>query len=318
MEEDTIFRIYSMTKPIVSVAAMMLFEEGSFPAYPVSDSSRDSEISRFSEEDPETGAWVTEKPNHPVTIRTSDPHFRTDLWSSGAHHPVARRYNEMQQGDASPLDQVVEKILEQPLAFQPGSRWHTVSPPMYWPEWWKSFPEKASTSFCSKAVRPLGMKDTGYFLPAEKHGRLSEIYCIANWFDHGNTPEDLEQQWREGAVASRWSAGKPTMPGTPSGFPGEDTDWFQPPVIISTSVVCCSSVANGKGNAAGSENRGIDDHEPYPSAHDALEIRGYEIPGEPSGWDSGSTSMSLQASISAVSEPTDGPDLLQPLHHRSP
>ena len=70
VEENTIFRIYSMTKPIVSVAAMMLFEEGHFQLFtPVSEfipGFRNLQV--FKEEDPETGAWGTEKPNHPVTI----------------------------------------------------------------------------------------------------------------------------------------------------------------------------------------------------------------------------------------------------------
>ena len=213
VEEDTIFRIYSMTKPIVSVAAMMLFEEGHFQLFtPVSEfipGFRNLQV--FKEEDPETGAWVTEKPNHPVTIHELLTHTSGLTYGlQAAHHPVARRYNEMQlEGDALPLDQVVEKILEQPLAFQPGSRWHYSVSTDVLARVVEIISGKSIDQFLQQRLfDPLGMKDTGYFLPAEKHGRLSEIYCIANWFDHGNTPEDLEQQWREGAVASRLVSGE--------------------------------------------------------------------------------------------------------------
>ena len=104
VEEDTIFRIYSMTKPIVSVAAMMLFEEGHFQLFtPVSEfipGFRNLQV--FKEEDPETGAWVTEKPNHPVTIHELLTHTSGLTYGlQAAHHPVARRYNKMQlEGDA--------------------------------------------------------------------------------------------------------------------------------------------------------------------------------------------------------------------------
>ena len=84
VEEDTIFRIYSMTKPIVSVAAMMLFEEGHSSFYPVSEfipGFRNLQV--FKEEDTgnrSMGHGKAQSSSH--DSRTSDPHFRTDLWSS--------------------------------------------------------------------------------------------------------------------------------------------------------------------------------------------------------------------------------------------
>ena len=185
VEEDTIFRIYSMPKPLVSVAAMMLFEEGHFQLFtPVSEfipGFRNLKV--FKEEDSETGAWVTEKPNHPVTIHELLTHTSGLPYGlQAAHHPVARRYNEMQlEGDALPLDQVVEKILEQPLAFQPGSRWHYSGSTDVLARVVEIISGKSIDQFLQQRLfDPLGMKDTGYFLPAEKHGHLSEIYCIAN------------------------------------------------------------------------------------------------------------------------------------------
>ncbi|HJO44459.1 MAG TPA: serine hydrolase domain-containing protein, partial [SAR324 cluster bacterium] len=128
VEEDTIFRIYSMTKPLISAAMMMLFEEGHFQLFsPVSEfipGFRNLQV--FQKEDPQTVEWITEKMEHPVTFHELLTHTSGLTYGlQAAHHPVARRYNEMNlEGDSFSLEQVVDKILEQPLAFQPGSHWH--------------------------------------------------------------------------------------------------------------------------------------------------------------------------------------------------
>ena len=68
--------------------------------------------------------------------------------------------------------------------------------------------EEDEVGIGDRIFEPLGMKDTAYFLPIEKRDRLSEIYCIANWFDQGISPENLEQKWREGGVAKRLVSGE--------------------------------------------------------------------------------------------------------------
>ncbi len=213
VEEDTIFRIYSMTKPLISVAMMMLFEEGHFQLFsPVSEfipGFRNLQV--FQKEDPQTGEWITEKMEHPVTFHELLTHTSGLTYGlQAAHHPVARRYNEMNlEGDSLSLEQVVDKILEQPLAFQPGSHWHYSASTDVLARVVEVISGKSIDAFLRERLfEPLEMKDTGYFLPPEKHDRLSEIYCIANWFDRGISPEDLEQMWREGAVAQRLVSGE--------------------------------------------------------------------------------------------------------------
>ena len=74
------------------------------------------------------------------------------------------------EGDAFSLDQVVEKILKQPLAFQPGSRWHYSVSTDVLARVVEIISGKSIDQFLQQRLfDPLGMKDTGYFLPPEKH-----------------------------------------------------------------------------------------------------------------------------------------------------
>ena len=49
-----------------------------------------------------------------------------------------------------------------------------------------------------RIFEPLGMKDTGYYVPVQELSRLAELYSIADWFDPNLTPEILEKAWQSG------------------------------------------------------------------------------------------------------------------------
>ena len=116
------------------------------------------------------------------------------------HHPVAKLYQQS-SAERAPLslEWMVDHLLNFPLAYQPGTRWHY----------------SVSTDVCARLVEiisgqsidrflqqrifdPLGMEDTGYHVPPQELSRLAELYCIADWFDPNLTPEILEKAWQSG------------------------------------------------------------------------------------------------------------------------
>ena len=203
IEEDTIFRIYSMTKPIVSVALLMLLEEGRFrldtPASEFIPKFADLEV--FAGVDGQTGEMQTEERKKPVTIHQLLTHTSGLTYEMHAEqHPVAKLYKQS-SAERAPLslEGMVDHLLNFPLAYQPGTRWHY----------------SVSTDVCARLVEiisgqpidrflqerifgPLGMRDTGYHVPPQELSRLAELYSIADCFDPNLTPENLEKAWQSG------------------------------------------------------------------------------------------------------------------------
>ena len=187
MTDDAIFRIYSMTKPITSVALMTLYERGYFqlndPVHRFVPEWRDQRV-WVSGEGP---AMATEKPNRPVSMRDMLCHtggitYGAALAALGAPdsgHPVDKEYARIgvRRGDGEDLKSFVQKLGRVPLRYQPGERW------MY----------SLSTDVCGALVEiisgkrfdkfladeifgPLKMKDTSFTVPREKLSRFAANY----------------------------------------------------------------------------------------------------------------------------------------------
>ena len=181
MAGDTIFRIYSMTKPIATVALMMLYEHSHFQlgdqVYKYIPEWRNLEV-YVSGEYPN---FVTKPPERDMTIRDLLTH--TSGLTSGASAelgtPVGAAYQKLKVrgGRKGTLKEMVQKVAELPLEFSPGSRWNY----------------GISTDVCGYLVEvisgmsfdeylkkhifePLGMVDTGFHVPPEKADRFAANY----------------------------------------------------------------------------------------------------------------------------------------------
>jgi len=178
LRDDTIFRIYSMTKPITSVALMQLYERGLFqlndPVWRFIPSWRNQQVYVAGD-----GATLeTRRPEQPVTMRHVLTHMAGLSYGAGSH-PVDRQYREQgvtrTQGET--LTGFVDKLSRVPLHFDPGTRW------MY----------SYATDVCGALVEvlsgmpldryfdehifePLGMKDTAFSVPETKLGRFAANY----------------------------------------------------------------------------------------------------------------------------------------------
>lgn len=184
MRTDTIFRICSMTKPVTSVAAMMLYEEGRFMLnQPVSDFI--PEFKNMKVLDPPwpqdktspPGALVAAK--RPITIRHLLTHTSGLTYGGPRLGKVYRDaginggliQNEGTIGDA------MKKLALQPLLFQPGDVWeYSLADDVlgYLVEVVSGMP--LDKFFQERIFKPLGMKDTYFFLPDEKLPRLATAY----------------------------------------------------------------------------------------------------------------------------------------------
>src|SRR5262245_41757390 len=133
MRDDTLFRIYSMTKPITSVALMTLYEQGYFqlndPVHRVLPGWREQRVW-------ESGAGDEMKTvplKRPVTFRDLLCHTGgltygdqlAALGAPGSSHPVDQVYSKLGigRGRGETLTSFVQKLGQVPLRYQPGERW---------------------------------------------------------------------------------------------------------------------------------------------------------------------------------------------------
>lgn len=183
--EDAIVRIYSMTKPVVSAALMQLVERGAVALdQPVSDflpAWRDQRVwVAGSGETMETVAVAT-----PVTLRhllthTAGLTYGTRLALIGGQKvedPVALRHAQADAAAADGLLAYADALGRLPLRYQPGTRWmYSVATDVV-----GAIVEVAAGAPLGNVLEreifaPLGMIDTGFFVPPEKAPRLGACY----------------------------------------------------------------------------------------------------------------------------------------------
>ena len=183
--DDTIYRIYSMTKPITSVALMTLYEQGYFQL--------NDPVSRYVPSWKSHRVWVsgegadmvTEAPDRPITFRDVLSHmagltYGGGLPGVGVQHPIDNLYRALKIRSAGTTDTMMEfmdKLSQVPLRYQPGQAW------MY----------SLATDVCGALVEiisgkpfaqylqdvifgPLGMVDTAFHVAPEKHDRFAANY----------------------------------------------------------------------------------------------------------------------------------------------
>jgi CubicO group peptidase (beta-lactamase class C family) len=202
MKNDTIFRIYSMSKPITSVAVMMLYEEGKFFLNdPVSkylpefsnmrvavqpEETRDGPVFNLPEDDP------AEKPRTPTTLAdiTTEPARREMTIEDLLRHTSGLTYGFFGNSEVDMLYQqmgilttektigeTVEKLGKIPLKHHPGEVWeYSVSVDVLG-RLVEVLSGQPFDEFLEERIfEPLGMVDTGFWVPAAKLDRFAQMY----------------------------------------------------------------------------------------------------------------------------------------------
>jgi len=179
MREDTIFRIYSMTKPITSVALMMLYEHGHFqlddPVYKYIPEWRNLRVYDLGNHP----RWVTTPCERPMTIRDLFSHMSGLTYGFMERTNVDRAYRRLGVGreDSKDLRAMIEALAGLPLEFSPGTRWnYSVSTDVlgYLVEQMSGVP--LDEYFRTRIFEPLGMIDTGFTVPPDKIDRFAANY----------------------------------------------------------------------------------------------------------------------------------------------
>jgi CubicO group peptidase (beta-lactamase class C family) len=177
LRADTIYRVFSMSKPVTGVAVMILLEEGRF----VLDDPVSKYLPAFKDlqvfESESGGVLKTTKAEREVTIRDLLRHT-SGLGYGGSADTVARMYqakNVMDPGGT--LADMVEKIGTIPLRSQPGSRWeYSISMDVLGRLVEVVSGEPLDVFFKQRIFDPLKMVDTGFVVPEAKAARFANCY----------------------------------------------------------------------------------------------------------------------------------------------
>jgi CubicO group peptidase (beta-lactamase class C family) len=181
VEPDTLWRIYSMTKPITSVAAMMLYEEGGFQLTdPVS-----RYIPSFAEARVFTGgsdiSYLTEPVTEPIRIWHLLTHTSGLTYGFHRSHPVDAIYRANGFEWGSPRDTDLAGICDlfagMPLLFQPGSEWnYSVATDVLGRVVEVVSGQRLDEFFAQRIFGPLGMTETAFWAGPDVAGRLGPLY----------------------------------------------------------------------------------------------------------------------------------------------
>ena len=178
MTNDTIFRIYSMTKPVTGVAMMILYEEGKWrPTDPIAKFIPEfANLNVFKGTDP-SGVILTEPPAHPPTMGELMTHTAGFTYGFFGSTPVDKLYLEKNWPAATSLHDLVQRLAGIPLLYQPGTKWvYSVSMDIqgYIIE---KLTGKSLPDFMEERIfKPLRMKDTAFFVPKDKRARFATLY----------------------------------------------------------------------------------------------------------------------------------------------
>jgi len=180
MSADTIFRLYSMTKPIVCTAFMTLYEEACFrlsdpvakfiPAFAKLRVLAGNKEAGYQEVDCHRLVTIVDLLTHTSGLTY---HFLEDS-------PVSIQYLESQLGKADQtLEEMIDQLAQFPLAFQPGTRWqYSVGIDVIARLIEVISGQKLQQFLRERIFEPLKMADTGFSVPAEKLARLATVYGL--------------------------------------------------------------------------------------------------------------------------------------------
>jgi CubicO group peptidase (beta-lactamase class C family) len=175
MRSDTIFRIYSMTKPVTGVAMMILYEEGRYlltdPVSKYLPELQDMKVYLGG-----LGDNLRTEPAREMTIKHLLTHTSGLVY--GAEEPgVPQMYGDAELWKSASLEAFIDRLVTLPLVAQPGTEWHYgVSMDVLG----RLVEVLSGTSFdqflVERIFQPLGMVDTAFFVPDDKLERFAANY----------------------------------------------------------------------------------------------------------------------------------------------
>lgn len=178
IEDDTIYRIYSMTKPITGVAMMMLWEEGKYKLDdPVTKYVPEFEGLKVLKGVAEDGSPILVDSKRAPTMREVMSHTAGFAYGLGGADPANQAFRDNEIMRAPDMQTFINKVADVPLLFQPGEHWsYSASVDIQGHIIEKLSGQKFSEFLDQRLFTPLGMTDTGFYVPEEDYDRFSEVY----------------------------------------------------------------------------------------------------------------------------------------------
>lgn len=211
METDSIVRIYSMTKAIATAAALMLVDEGKLDP--------EAPASRYVSALADVQVWTEDglvAPNRPITV--ADLMRHTAGFGNSGHPGVGKDFQQAKLQDATSLDDYVSRLASVPLAYQPGEDWiYSNSIDVLGLVIQNASGQPFDEFLQERILNPLGMNDTGFFVPENKRERFATLY---NRDQDGLKPNDSPQ-------ANDRYYSKPAVPSGGGGLVGTAEDYMQ-------------------------------------------------------------------------------------------
>jgi CubicO group peptidase (beta-lactamase class C family) len=228
MADDTIFRIFSMTKPIASVALMQLYERGMFqlldPVHRYISEWRTLQVGLAKDD----GSIELVKPERPMNMRDVLMHMTGLPGALFPGNPIDATFKEERDalGPEQTLQSVTALLAEHPLKFHPGTRWnYGISTDIVGRLVEILSGQPFDQYLRAELFEPLGMSDTGFWVPESELPRLAALYQ----YRPANSPRLLE-----GPFATRVTAPHAYLSGA-GGLVSTTRDY----------VAFCQMLANG-------------------------------------------------------------------------
>jgi len=176
--EDTIWRIYSMSKPVTGVAMLMLWEEGAFALDdPITKYFPEFEgLQVFTGHDAE-GNPVLAPVSRPPTVQEVMSHTAGFGYGLGPGNYVDDQFRAAEVFRSADADEMIRKVAAIPLKRQPGEMWdYSIGVDIQ-----GAMIERLSGMSLGEFLRtrlfePLGMKDSGFYVPEEAYDRFSDVW----------------------------------------------------------------------------------------------------------------------------------------------
>jgi CubicO group peptidase (beta-lactamase class C family) len=219
--KDTIFRAYSMTKPVTGVAMLILYEQGKWlPSDPISKFIPEfAHLKVFKGVDAE-GKMILVDPDHAPTMRELMTHTAGFTYDNQSKTMVGQMVRDAKVMQSQTLQEMIDKLAKIPLIYQPGNGW-TYSLSM---DIQGYIVEKLSGQSLPDFMRdhifvPLGMKDTAFYVPAEKRDRFATNY-------KGTSDGGITRNAAGGGAPADYAT-QPTMPSGGGGLVTTIEDYYR-------------------------------------------------------------------------------------------
>ncbi len=186
LKKDSLFRIYSMTKPITGVALMILHEQGLWDFDdPISEFIPEFAGLQVMTSYDDEGNVTLEPLQRQPTMRELVNHSAGFGYGLGGSDPVNEKFRETEVLNSADLDQLIERVADIPLMYQPGEQWrYSIAVDIQGYIVQNLSGQKYGDFLQENIFKPLGMRDTRFYVrPQDKH-LFAEVH---NWDEDKNS-----------------------------------------------------------------------------------------------------------------------------------